>query len=103
MASPNTRKISGSSKASTRAVDFSGGWACKSDATGVIDHHTIAIVSVCGIGLDVLGGLYLAYDLLGGQYGPLRLLTRMVTYSVVLGIGYGVGLGLVFGIACGIA
>ena len=68
-----------------------------------MDHRTVAIVSVCGIGLDVLGGLYLAYDLLGGQYGPLRLLTRMVTYSIVFGIGYGLGLGLLFGIACGIA
>jgi hypothetical protein len=67
-----------------------------------MDHHTVAIVSVSGIGLDVLGGLYLAYDLLGGVHGPLRLLTRMVTYSIVFGIGYGLGLGLFFGIACGI-
>ena len=44
--------------------------------------------------LDVLGSLYLAYDLLGGQHGPLRLLTRAVTYSIVFGIGYGIGLGL---------
>jgi CDP-diglyceride synthetase len=41
--------------------------------------------------------------LLGGQHGPLRLLTRAVTYSVVFGIGYGLGLGLVFGIVSGIA
>jgi len=51
----------------------------------------------------VLGSLYLAYDLLGGQHGPLRLLTRAVTYSVVFGIGYGLGLGLFFGLASGIA
>jgi len=38
-----------------------------------------------GSGLDVLGSLYLAYDLLGGRHGPLRLLTRAVTYSVVFG------------------
>jgi len=68
-----------------------------------MDHHTVAIVSVSGIFLDVLGGLYLAYDLLGGKYGPLRLLTRMVTYSIVFGIGYGVGLGIFFGITSGIA
>jgi hypothetical protein len=68
-----------------------------------MDHHAVATVSVIGIGLDVLGGLYLAYDLLGGQYGPLRLLTRVVTYSIVFGIGYGLGLGLFFGIACGVA
>jgi hypothetical protein len=66
-----------------------------------VDHHTIAVVSLAGIALDVLGGLYLAYDLLGGQHGPLRLLTRAVTYSIVFGIGYGLGLGLFFGIAAG--
>src|SRR5208282_2243107 len=67
------------------------------------DHHTVATISLAGIWLDVLGGLYLAYDLLGGQYGPLRLLTRMVTYSIVFGIGYGLGLGFFFGIAAGTA
>src|SRR6201984_1596532 len=68
-----------------------------------MDHHTVATVSITGTFLDVLGSLYLAYDLLGGQHGPLRLLTRAVTYSVVFGIGYGLGLGLFFGIASGIA
>jgi hypothetical protein len=68
-----------------------------------MDHHTIAMVSLAGIFLDVLGGLYLAYDLLGGQRGPLRLITRMVTYAVVFGVGYALGLGLFFGTAAGIA
>jgi hypothetical protein len=68
-----------------------------------MDHHTLAAVSITGTCLDVLGSLYLAYDLLGGQHGPLRLLTRTVTYSIVFGIGYGVGLGLFFGLASGIA
>jgi hypothetical protein len=68
-----------------------------------MDHHTIAAVSIAGTCLDVLGSLYLAYDLLGGQHGPLRLLTRAVTYSVVFGVGYGLGLGLFFGLASGIA
>jgi hypothetical protein len=68
-----------------------------------MDHHTVAAISITGTCLDVLGSLYLAYDLLGGQHGPLRLLTRAVTYSVVFGIGYGVGLGLFFGLASGIA
>ena len=63
-----------------------------------MDHHAVAAVSLTGICLDVLGGLYLAYDLLGGQHGPLRLLTRAVTYSIVFGIGYGIGLGVFFGI-----
>jgi hypothetical protein len=68
-----------------------------------MDHHTVAAISIAGVSLDVLGSLYLAYDLLGGQHGPLRLLTRAVTYSVVFGIGYGLGLGLFFGLASGIA
>jgi hypothetical protein len=68
-----------------------------------MDHHTLAVVSIAGTGLDVLGSLYLAYDLLGGQHGPLRLLTRGVTYSVVFGVGYGLGLGPFFGLASGIA
>ena len=68
-----------------------------------MDHHTVAVVSITGTRLDVLGSLYLAYDLLGGQHGPLRLLTRAVTYSIVFGIGYGLGLGLFFGLFSGIA
>ena len=72
-------------------------------AYGSMDHHTLAAVSITGSCLDVLGSLYLAYDLLGGQHGPLRLITRTVTYSVVFGIGYGLGLGLWFGVASGIA
>ncbi len=68
-----------------------------------VDHHTVAAISISGTCLDVLGSLYLAYDLLGGQHGPLRLLTRAVTYSILFGIGYGIGLGLFFGLASGIA
>src|SRR5215472_14613274 len=68
-----------------------------------MNHHTLAAVSIAGSLLDVVGSLYLAYDLLGGQHGPLRLLTRAVTYSLVFGIGYGLGLGLFFGVAAGIA
>src|SRR5229473_6256868 len=68
-----------------------------------MDHHTIAAVSIAGTCLDVIGSLYLAYDLLGGQHGPLRLLTRAVTYSIVFGVGYGLGLGLLFGLTSGIA
>src|SRR5712671_5170377 len=68
-----------------------------------MDHHLVAAVSVVGICLDVLGGLYLAYDLLGGRHGPLRLLTRAVTYSIVFGVGYGLGLGLFFGLTSGVA
>ena len=68
-----------------------------------IDRHTLALVSIIGSSLDVLGALYLAYDLLGGEHGPLRTLTRGVTYGVLCGTGYSVALGPVFGLASGIA
>ena len=69
----------------------------------MIDKHTLALVSIVGSSLDVLGALYLAYDLLGGEHGPLRTLTRGVTYGVLLGVGYGLAFGPVFGIASGVA
>jgi flagellar biosynthesis protein FliQ len=49
-----------------------------------------------------MGALYLAYDLLGGEHGPLRTLTRAVTYGVLFGTGYGLGLGVIFGLASGV-
>jgi hypothetical protein len=69
----------------------------------LIDKHTLAIVGIVGNSLDVLGALYLAYDLLGGEHGPLRTLTRGVTYGVLFGLGYGLALGPVFGLASGAA
>ena len=68
-----------------------------------IDKHTLALVSIVGSSLDVLGALYLAYDLLGGEHGPLRILTRGVTYGALFGGGYGLGLGPVFGVTTGVA
>src|SRR5882724_8969970 len=69
----------------------------------MIDRHTLALISIVGSSLDVLGALYLAYDLLGGEHGPLRTLTRGVTYGTLFGIGYGLGFGPVFGLASGVA
>ncbi len=67
-----------------------------------MDHHTLAAISVTGTTLDLLGGLYLAYDLLGGKHGPLRSITRGVTYGLLFGVGFGVPLGLPAGLAAGI-
>jgi hypothetical protein len=67
-----------------------------------LDRHTLALVSIIGSSLDVLGALYLAYDLLGGEHGPLRTLTRGVTYAALFGGGYGLAAGPVFGLATGI-
>lgn len=68
-----------------------------------IAKHTLALISIIGSSLDVLGALYLAYDLLGGEHGPLRILTRAVTYGTLFGTGYGLALGPVFGLAGGVA
>ncbi|HVW86756.1 MAG TPA: hypothetical protein VHB50_18855, partial [Bryobacteraceae bacterium] len=68
-----------------------------------LTHHQLAAISIVGSILDVLGALYLAYDILGGKHGPLRALTRGVTYGILFGAGYGAVLGLPFGIAAGLA
>jgi hypothetical protein len=51
-----------------------------------MNHYLLAELSIAGSVLDVLGALYLAYDLLGGKHGPLRILTRSVTYGLFFGI-----------------
>jgi hypothetical protein len=68
-----------------------------------IEKHTLALFSIVGCSLDVLGSLYLAYDLLGGEHGPLRTLTRGVTYGLIFGGGYALAFGPVFGVATGVA
>ena len=68
-----------------------------------MDRHTLALISIIGSSLDVLGALYLAYDLLGGEHGPLRTVTRAITYGALFGAGYGAALGPVFGLAAGVA
>jgi hypothetical protein len=68
-----------------------------------MDKHTVALISIVGSCLDLLGALYLAYDLLGGAHGPLRAITRTVTYGVLFGFGYGAVLGPFFGLVTGLA
>jgi len=68
-----------------------------------MDKHLQALISIIGSSLDVLGALYLAYDLLGGEHGPLRTLTRAVTYGALFGMIYGIALGPMFGLASGVA
>jgi hypothetical protein len=63
----------------------------------VVDHRVIGIFALSGAVLDALGGLYLAYDLLGGKYGPLRTLTRCTTYAIPYGLGYAL-IGRWFGV-----
>ncbi len=65
---------------------------------GAWQHDVIPILSLTGVILDALGGLYLAYDLLGGKNGPLRTFTKSVSYGVMFGTGYGLALGIWFGL-----
>jgi hypothetical protein len=67
---------------------------------GLLDSQkTIPFLALIGVVLDALGGLYLAYDLLGGERGPLRALSRLLTYSAIFGLGFGLTLGGWFGLA----
>ena len=59
----------------------------------------IPILSLTGVILDALGGLYLAYDLLGGKKGPLRAVTKSISYGVMFATVYGLPLGVWFGLA----
>ena len=52
-----------------------------------VDRHQLAAISIVGIFFDVMGAMYLAYDIPGGKRGPLRTLTRGVTYGVIFGVG----------------
>jgi hypothetical protein len=59
----------------------------------------VPLLSLTGVVFNALGGLYLAYDLLGAKHGPLRLLSRLFTYSAIFGLGYAATLGLWFGLS----
>jgi hypothetical protein len=58
-----------------------------------VSHQQIAQASLVGMGLDLLGGCYLSYDLLGGKKGPLRTLARGAGYFVLFFAGYALVLG----------
>ena len=62
-----------------------------------------AQISLLGMLLDAAGGLFLAYDLLGGEKGPLSTFTRMFTYSVLSVLFYGLAMGLRFGLIVGVS
>ena len=64
----------------------------------VFTRNIIAEASLSGMGLETIGGLYLAYDLLGGKRGPLRIITRAVGYTALFLIGYLIVLGLKYAV-----
>ena len=61
-----------------------------------------AWVNLFGIFLILVGTVYWAYELLGGRHGPLGLLMRAVTYSLMSGPFYVPFFGLVFGTVAGV-
>lgn len=67
----------------------------------MLDQEQIAFWSLVGVGLDALGGLYLAYDLFGSKRGLLRIFTKVATYGLVTGLGYSL-VGRWFAIAGGL-
>lgn len=67
--------------------------------SGAWRQDLIPILSLTGLILSGLGALYLAYDLLGGKNGPLRMVTKSVSYGVMFASAYGLPLGVWFGLA----
>jgi len=65
----------------------------------LLAHKVLDAACLGGLSLDTLGGLYLAYDLLGGEHGVLRLATKCITYSVIFFAIYAILLGRWFGLA----
>lgn len=68
-----------------------------------MDQQTSATINLIGMLFDAAGGLYLAYDLLGGEKGPLSTFTRVFTYSLIITVIYTVAMGLRFGLLAGVS
>ena len=59
-----------------------------------ISSRMVASAALIGMGLNLFGGFYLAYDLFCGKRGPLRTLARTVGYVALFFFGYVVLIGL---------
>jgi len=66
-----------------------------------VTERELAAVGLTGHVCDLIGGLYLAYDVFRRHAGPLGVLTRAVTYSVLAAVPSWLALGLPFGAICG--
>jgi len=60
----------------------------------VFTHKLIAEGNLIGMGIGAVGGLYLAYDLLGGKHGPLRTIARATGYALFFFVGYASVIGI---------
>ncbi|MDE2143707.1 MAG: hypothetical protein KGJ84_14960 [Elusimicrobia bacterium] len=68
----------------------------------ILQTRTLAWLGLAGTVSDAVGGLYLTYELLGGNRGPLGLLTRAATYGLIFALGYGLAFGPFFGAVAGV-
>ena len=66
-----------------------------------MDHHVIALFALIGMGLDLLGVLFLAYDLFGRRGGPLRTLLRAILYCFIFVAVYSIALDWRFALVGG--
>jgi hypothetical protein len=64
--------------------------------------HVIALFALIGMGLDLLGGLFLAYDLFGRRRGPLRTLLRAILYCFIFVAVFSIALDWRFSLVAGI-
>ncbi len=69
---------------------------------GLMEPHFAAQLTLLGMACDVVGGIYLAYDLLGGEKGPLNTFFRLVNYSLLAVLIFCVSLGPKFALPAGI-
>lgn len=67
-----------------------------------LTEHAEAALSLTGAVCDLLGALYLAYDVFRRHAGPLGLLTRAATYSVVMALPGWALLGAPFAAVAGV-
>ncbi len=67
-----------------------------------MDHHLIALFALIGMGLNLLGGVFLAYDLFGRRLGALRALLRALLYCFLFVGLYSIALDLRFALVAGI-
>jgi hypothetical protein len=66
-----------------------------------MDHHLIALFALAGTGLDLIGGLFLAYELLGQRHGLLRSILRAILYSFLVASVYALALDWRFALVAG--
>ncbi len=67
-----------------------------------MEPHFAAELTLLGMACDVVGGIYLAYDLLGGEKGPLNTFFRLVNYSLLAVLIFCISLGPKFALPAGL-